>query len=132
MRVRSPGECRNSDGTNTLTARISTFCVLSSTLAALALSANGASAGSLVPAAPKPVVPKFNVQPNPHKNSIPLYRQGGAYLHVEKVPGREKSGTITLNRGVVGNKTLQQWGQGVTGGGGVVYKGAAVTRCPGC
>jgi hypothetical protein len=123
----------NTEQENTM--RVSTLGVVISAFAVLALSANGASAGSLVPAAPKPVVPKINIQRNPHSTSNvspPVYRQDGGYLHAEKVPGREKFGTITLNRGVVGDKTLQQWGQGVTGGGGVAYKGAAVTRCPGC
>jgi len=47
--------------------RISTFCAVSGALAVLALSANGASAGNLVPATPKvtvnPVQPKV---PNAH------------------------------------------------------------------
>jgi hypothetical protein len=66
---------------NTMT-RISTFCVVSSTLAVLALSANGASAEMPVP---KPVTPRITVQaPKPKVISpnAPMNKESGSGGHV--------------------------------------------------
>jgi len=99
-------------------SRISTIRLLSGALAVLALPANSASAGNLTIQTPKvtvhtPAPPKLN------NATITQYRNGAQYPMPRKLPGRTGFDPITLNRGVVGNKTLQQWGQGVTGGGGV-------------
>jgi hypothetical protein len=51
--------------------RISTFCAVSGALAVLALCADGAAAATLVPATPKPVVPKVSApQPKVYGKDI--------------------------------------------------------------
>ena len=55
--------------------RISTFCAVSGALAVLALSANGASAVTLVPATPKVTVNP--VQPNTRGEDMTLQAQSG-------------------------------------------------------
>ncbi len=58
--------------------RISTFCAVSGVPAVLALSANGASAATLVPATPKPVVPKVSApQPKLYGKDVATGVTGG-------------------------------------------------------
>jgi len=95
-------------------SRISTICLLSGALAVLALPANSASAGNLTIQTPKvtvhtPAPPKLN------NATITQYRNGAQYPMPRKLPGRTGFDSITLNRGVTSDRSLQQWEQGIGG-----------------
>jgi hypothetical protein len=96
-------------------SRISIICLLSSTLAVLALPANSASAGSLTVQTPKVTVPAPTPPKLKNATGVIQYRNGDQYLSSRKAPGRQGFDPITLNRGVTSDQSFQQWEQGIGG-----------------
>lgn len=96
-----------------------------STLAALALAANSASAGTVTIHSMTPKVAVHSATPEYNNTAI---------NHVRKLPGRTSYDPIKLKRGVTQSQSFQQWEQGVSGqsSGPTNIGGAAVTKCPTC
>ena len=92
--------------------RISTFCAVSSALAVLALSADGASAATLVPATPKPVVPKVSApQPKLYGKDVatgvtgrpPKTKSYKGYVEISSFSGVTRQSTIGSATGGAGS-----------------------------